>query len=508
MKHSRWQKFAYATFAAGISLGVQRLHAVSAENEYVIVSCPSPAVRIDVDGADFVIFAPRTVDSFSAEVAIEAKSEWMLAEPSSSLRMKGGDRKRYKVRSLPEDAQEGFVVFHNYFIGISQKGGSSDVVVPVGENVIYAARKDDSNCESDWLVNGESKNKTSSIVFNRNWWNVPSWFIPSLDCVKPNYYYVDAHDSKNSVLRDSGIMTVIGVDGLQVSGSGGSYGFVGETLYVEKGCQLLIQAIPIPNAGVWPEGNPKWTGATPQATSRDVAILDTSSARELEVAASCGDSKVVMPIVVFECIFNLYVKPPSGDDPIDFTLNPSSSNKIDSDVGHTSWKLEVKPALAREYLKTLATDDKLKHLNICVGYYPNAAISMETGAAPGYLVSNDKSAGLAKTYSITVQQLLAGLEATYTIESSPETYVLGMVLYFAKINNDGSREVLTNCKYEKDYNCTSVCMEVMHKIGLPQPSTFIMWGGERELGSDTFKINYWGNSPFELYKSLKSQSGE
>ena len=503
---SRWQRFVWAILVVGISLGAQRLYAVSAENEYVIVSCPSPAVRIDVNGADFEIFAPRTSDSFDADVTIEEKFGWTLVEPSSSIKMKGGDRCRYKVKRPPEDAKEGLIFFHNYFIKTNQKGGSSDVIVPVGENVIYTARKDNSNCESDWIVNGESKSKTSSIVFNRNWWNVPSWFIPSLDSVKPNYYYVGAHDSKNAVLQDSGIMTVIGVEGLRVSGSGGSYGFVEETLYVEKGCQLLIQAVPTPNAGVWPEGNPKWTGATPQATSRDIAVLDTTRARELEVTASCGDSKVSLPIVIYECKFYLYVRNPAEDAPIKLIVNPLDST-IKEDVGHTSWKMEVKPSSATEYMKTQCSANFIQYLNVCVGYYPSTPVPWmaddESATPLGMLVLGDKSDGFAKTYDISNSQLIQGLSATEGVARNPGNYVLGTLLYLEEFRINTNSVVKIDKRYPSDRNCTSVCLDVMQQIGLPSISAFLKWRDGITIGGKMFLMGYWGNCPHALYQKIK-----
>ena len=194
-------------------VGMRTVWAASAANALVTVSCNAPRVQVAVNGNDFNVFAPGYLDSFVTNVMVTANGDWTLVEPTAlPLRMKGGDIATYKVVRPPECSDGGTIAFHNYYIASDRDGEPKEVVVEVGANVTYSAHKNGSLCVSDWTVNGETENDTSRIVFNRNWWDVPSWFIPSMDTPKPGVYNINAHDVNHHTLRDNGSLTFIGAD--------------------------------------------------------------------------------------------------------------------------------------------------------------------------------------------------------------------------------------------------------------------------------------------------------
>ncbi len=166
------------------------------------------------NGKDFLILATEYHDSFVAEVTVRARNEWELVEPneaSQPLRMACGDTATYSVSKPPEDAGSGTIECHCYFIQSDHDDGAKDIVVAAGDSVTYRAYKDGASCSSDWTVNGKTVSDTSRIVFNRDWWDVPSWFYPAMDTPKPGVYSIEAHDIRHRELKDSGTMTVVGV---------------------------------------------------------------------------------------------------------------------------------------------------------------------------------------------------------------------------------------------------------------------------------------------------------
>lgn len=227
-----WQRtllFVIACFS------IQNVVADSAANDYITVSSSDSLVHIEVDGLNFSVYAPMKDDSSFIGVSVSANEDWEFVKPGGFLSRRGGDWADYGVKRGPEEAIGGTITFHNYFIRTNQHGEDRDVLVPVGENVIYSARKNGWSCVSDWDVNGVSRDGTSDIVFNRNWWNIPSWFIPSVDGVRPDFYQIRAHETGNQTLRDLGLMAVVGVDGLKINSKEGSYCLINDVLYVEKG---------------------------------------------------------------------------------------------------------------------------------------------------------------------------------------------------------------------------------------------------------------------------------
>ena len=209
-------KLIAAVFAAAwmCCLCAQVASAASAANEHVTVSCEAPRVYIEVNANHFDVYAPGYPDAFVTNVMVRANGSWVLVKPTAAelpLKMGGGDTEPYRVVRPPEDAAGGTISFHNYYIKSNRDGGAKEIVVPAGASVTYTAYKNSATCPSDWAVNGSSRNNTASIVFNRRWWDVPSWFIPSMDTPQPDVYGINAHDVQDARLKDSGEMTVVGV---------------------------------------------------------------------------------------------------------------------------------------------------------------------------------------------------------------------------------------------------------------------------------------------------------
>lgn len=357
--------FAAMEFLIGIlcCLGVRAAMAASAANTLVTVSCNAPRAQVVVNGNDFDVFAPGYIDSFVTNVMVTANGGWEIVEPTAlPLRMKGGDTATDKVICPPECKDGGTIAFHNYYISSDRDGGLKDIVVEAGASVTYTAHKNGSLCDSDWTVNGETETDTSSIVFNRNWWDVPSWFIPSMDTPKPGVYNINAHDVQHTVLNDSGSMTVVGVK--RISGPNGKYSekdssanlTVQETIIVKKGGTVALTATPEPNVA-WPSGWPTWDAScgfwclgnhfTGETTGQSTVDLDTSSPDSIVVTASCGESEKCIKVVAYELGLslsksNLTLK---HDCDTEFTVvaNPSSELSTPmiqvrrNDIGASNW---------------------------------------------------------------------------------------------------------------------------------------------------------------------------
>lgn len=308
-----------AVFAAAwmCCLCAQVTWAASAANEHVTVSCEAPRVYIEVNANHFDVYAPGYPDAFVTNVMVRANGSWVLVKPTPAelpLKMSGGDTEPYRVVRPPEDAADGTISFHNYYIKSNCDGGAKEIVVPAGASVTYTAYKNGATCPSDWTVNGSSRNNTASIVFNRRWWDVPSWFIPSMDTPQPDVYGINAHDVQDARLKDSGEMTVVGVK--RISG-GGKFSekndpeelTAAETIVVKKGGSIALTATPEPNVA-WPSGWPTWDAScgfwclgnhfTGETTGQSTVDLDTSSPDSIVVTASCGESEKCIKVVAYE----------------------------------------------------------------------------------------------------------------------------------------------------------------------------------------------------------------
>ena len=195
--------------------------------------------------------------------------------------------------------------------------------------------------------------------------------------------------------------------------------------------------------------------------------------------------------------FSLYVKPPENGELFGFTL---FLGKLNFDVGHTSWMLEVVPASANNHVLERFKDDpsKAKHLNACVGYWPKQ--SLMDNPAPAGELKGDSPEGASKSYDITINQLVTGLNRTYAIEQSPGTYILGTLLY---MYNNTTDTTFRDQKFGSDWNCTSVALAVGGAMGLTMPEAATTWStNSLMIGGRDFKVAYAGNCPWKLHQSI------
>ena len=195
--------------------------------------------------------------------------------------------------------------------------------------------------------------------------------------------------------------------------------------------------------------------------------------------------------------FSLYVKPPENGELFGFTL---FLGKLNFDVGHTSWMLEVVPASANNHVLERFKDDpsKAKHLNACVGYWPKQ--SLMDNPAPAGKLKDDSPEGVSKSYDITIDQLVTGLNRTYEIEQSPGTYILGTLLY---MYNNTTDTTFRDQKFGSDWNCTSVALAVGGAMGLTMPEAATTWStNSLMIGGRDFKVAYAGNCPWKLHQSI------
>ncbi|MCL2103668.1 MAG: hypothetical protein FWH21_01220 [Kiritimatiellaeota bacterium] len=197
----------------------------SAVNTFVQVSCGNNTITVNVDAnnkSDFHIFAPGYRENDTAFVQVSpASPEWQLVKPTSGVQMKGGDKCDYEVKGYldSEGTGAGKIYFHNYFIASSEDGGAKNITVPPKKQVTYTAYRDKdasgnkAERPSNWTVNGETKISAAKIVFNRSAWDVPAWYIPTMNTPKPGAYNIKARDwVVPALLHDEGRMTVIGAE--------------------------------------------------------------------------------------------------------------------------------------------------------------------------------------------------------------------------------------------------------------------------------------------------------
>ena len=123
--------------------------------------------------------------------------------------------------------------------------------------------------------------------------------------------------------------------------------------------------------------------------------------------------------------------------------------------------------------------------------------------APAGELKGDSPEGASKSYDITINQLVTGLNRTYAIEQSPGTYILGTYLYVYNITTDTKFREQT---FTSDWNCTSVALDVGGTMGLSMPEANADWNGNLTIGGRELEVVYRGNSPFELYKSITNDN--
>ena len=204
-------------------------------------------------------------------------------------------------------------------------------------------------------------------------------------------------------------------------------------------------------------------------------------------------------MTVYAGRFTLYAKPPENGELFGFTL---FLGKLNFDVGHTSWMLEVVPASAKGHVLERFKDDpsKAKHLNACVGYWPST--NLLDNPMPLGVLKEDQPEGASKSYDITIDQLVTGLNRTYAIEQSPGTYILGTYLYVYNITTD---TIFRDQTYASDWNCTSVALDVGGTMGLSMPDANATWSTDSLMvGGRELKVEYKGSCPWKLHKSITS----
>ena len=201
-------------------------------------------------------------------------------------------------------------------------------------------------------------------------------------------------------------------------------------------------------------------------------------------------------MTVYAGRFTLYAKPPENGEVFGFSFE---LGQVNFDVGHTSWKLEVIPASATAYVLERFKDDpsKAKHLGSCVGYRPQE--SLMDNPEPSGALGADTPEGASKSYDITIDQLVAGLNRTYAIEQTPGTYILGTLLY---VRNKTAGTVFRDQTSASDWNCTSVALDVGGTMGLSMPKANGKWYGNLEVANRELEVKYEGSCPWELYKSI------
>lgn len=320
MRSERMKK----TIIAGLVLCLavaQSARADSAANDHVRVSCGAPGVSVTVDGNHFHVLAPGQPDSFTADVGVVAINGWELVSPPAAdlpLSMKGGSTAGYKVRRDPEDQGSGTIAFHNYHIESNVDGGAKVITVVAGASVTYTAYRNQSTQASNWTVNGPNgaatKGDTSKIIFNRNWWDVAGWFIPSMDTPIPGVYDIEAKDVDFPALTDSGSMTVVGVR--RITGPNGKAServeapptwSEGEVVYAQPCAVFSLTAELEPGLTAAESDKAKssvaWSAGsgriTPNSSNPLVAEhCAPEGAGTYTVTASCGESKRIILIKV------------------------------------------------------------------------------------------------------------------------------------------------------------------------------------------------------------------
>ena len=197
-----------------------------------------------------------------------------------------------------------------YRISSNQDGGAKDIVVPAGASVTYTAYEGNSTKASNWTVNGQTKNNESSIIFNRNWWDVPGWFS-ALGTPDPGMYNISARPPDRPGVSDSGSMTVVGIASISGHGKSSSRSTPPdnwtdtEIIYAQPKSviNLTINLDPV----VTPDDNLKasiswsvsgmFTTITPNESKLGATFIPDSTGSYI-VTASCGQSQRLICIKV------------------------------------------------------------------------------------------------------------------------------------------------------------------------------------------------------------------
>ena len=304
-----------------------------AEAANVSVTCEDPevVVKLKTNGDDFDLFASGYPDNLATNVTVTPHSGWKLEAPDPAtfpMSGTGTKEKKYAVTRPPEQDSGGTIYFHNYYIksNSSENKNSKNIIVPVGETVTYTAHKNGNSCTSNWTVTGpgnfkKEDNGKSSIMFNRSWWQVGSWGIPSSGTPLAGVYNIKAVASSFSDLTDSGQMTMVGVKRIDGGGKFSEKESEGEltnaeTVWTEtKNGSLALTATPEPNVA-WPSGTPTWDAScgfwcvlgnhfVGNTTGTPNVTVKTSSPDVIVVTAKCGDSQKCIKVIAYELSFDI-----------------------------------------------------------------------------------------------------------------------------------------------------------------------------------------------------------
>ncbi|MBS1369405.1 MAG: hypothetical protein HPZ91_05550, partial [Lentisphaeria bacterium] len=364
----------------------------------------------------------------------------------------------------------------------------------------------------------------SSIIFNRNWWNVPGWFSASQGTPKPGSYSISASPTDNKKKSDSGSMTVIGIDRVEhIAASDVSFFKTlsdADTDYlvcIETGNSLQLKAYP-DGGPTWPKDRPVWSSGgawlflnyvAKKAGSNDVTTVDTGKDGDnITVTVSCGTSSKTVAVRTFKYKFRLNVKKASNSEPIN--IGPWDTFNGFRSVGHAWWKVEVTNSEINLDDIGLPDYKNADYIGVNVGYYPTQSTLPPNFSASGKLEVKDN--GSAEKY---VEKELTRAEfekvAKYTKDerTSPGTYVLAQRVDFIKVwgptqvtlNMLGyGNRIFTGANYTMsgEKNCVTVAKGAAAKAGISIGNT-LTDGKYDEAGIDYY---FKGNTPLALFNAM------
>lgn len=202
-----------------------------------------------------------------------------------------------------------------FYIKSNQDNGAKDITVAAGTSVTYTAYEGTNSKASNWTVNGQTKNNESSIIFSRNWWDVPGWFSASMGTPVPGVYNISASPTDNASKSDSGEMKVVGVASISGHGktstreetpSGSDKWTDSETIYAQPKSVVELTMTLNPNVVLddtlknsisWSVSG--WgTSITPKESNQLEAIFKPVSSGDYVVTASCGSSQRLIKVKV------------------------------------------------------------------------------------------------------------------------------------------------------------------------------------------------------------------
>jgi len=189
-----------------------------AGNNYVSVNYNDARIsKTQNVGNDIYLYSSGYPDNpFVVKVTITPINAWewdedVLPLPEFPVNLSPGGKVPYAVKN-GEDKRRGAVFLHAYHIKSDKDNEAKDIIVPIGTTVTYTARRNNADRESAWEVEAHDKSWSKKIppkiVFNREAFDVPAWFLASME-LRAGEYAIGAKDKeKPDELNDSGTMTV------------------------------------------------------------------------------------------------------------------------------------------------------------------------------------------------------------------------------------------------------------------------------------------------------------